>query len=251
MITEIKIPKYEQRFFGDEPDITDFSINTDLIVAYNWYNYVCSTEDAKKFVIEYLKSKNAKKLVAVVEQLDPLELRHIGWNLRIKSRGGILPADVETKTLDSLDALIKRQLSKKKKAPAPDKPVVSIQERINTKVQEIIGDFETELDKFALEGVTEFDPEAFIKIHDIKPLISKRISVYYEGLAAEIEEAIKGKDTDLKEAYRGWQKPKLKKFLELIRSIIDAGQQSKKRKKPKNVKRNSTSSVVSKRKNRS
>lgn len=251
MVTEIKIAKYDQRFFGNEPDVTEESTKTDLIMVYNWYNYVCSNEDAKKFVLDYLYDKRAHKLIAVVDQIDPLDLRHVGWNLRIKLRGGILPKDIETKTLDTLDELIKKQLAKKKKKIILDRPVVSIQERINTKVQEIIGDFESELDKFALDGTTEFNPETYIKTNDIKPLISKRVSAYYECLANEIEEAIKGKDEDLKEAYRGWKKTKLKKFLELIRSIIEAGQQVKKRKKSKNVKRNGTSPSISKRKNRS
>lgn len=212
------------KFFGEEPDVTVNTSKIDMIHVYNWYNYICTNEDSKQFVIEYLQNKNAKKMIRAVEQIDPLKLRHVGWNLRIKYRCGELPQWAEDAALEKLEALVKEQEQKKRKiAEDPARVVVSVQERINTKVSEIIGDFEVEIDKFALTGETTFNPEHYIKSNDIKPLIAKRIAVYYEPLYKEIEAVLKGEDKALKEAYQDWKKPKLKKFLELIGSIIDAG----------------------------
>lgn len=224
-ISKLKISKDEFRFWGDEPDITSNSTKIDMINVYNWYNYICTTEESKQFVLDYLNSKNAKKLVKLVEQIDPLKLRHIGWNLRIKYRGCELPKWAEDSTFESLQKLTKEQEQKNKcpKVEDPNRSVVSIQDRINIKLAEIIGDFEHQLDIFADAGETEFVPSTYIKANEIKPMIAKRIAAYYEPLYSEIEGVLSGKDVDLKQAYRAWEKPKVKKYLEFIGDIIAAG----------------------------
>lgn len=221
-VNKLKISKDDLRFFGEEPNITAASTTIDMINVYNWYNYICTSEESKQFVLDYLVSKNNKKLIKAVEQIDPIKLRHIGWNLRIKHRGCELPKWAEDATLEKLDQLAKEHEQKKKKiVEDPNKP--SIQDRINTKLSEIIGDFEHQIDMFAATGETEFVPSTYIQANEIKPMIAKRIAAYYEPLYAEIESVLSGKDPDLKQAYGSWKKVKLKKFLDLLGDIISAG----------------------------
>lgn len=221
---KLKITKDELRFFGEEPDISAESKTIDLINVYNWYNYICTTDESKQFVIDYLTSVNARKMIRWVSEIDAIKLRHIGWNLRIKYRGGELPPEIETSTFEKLNKLIEEQKEKKTVVIIdPDRPVVSVQDRINTKLSDIIGDFENEIDAFATTGSTTFVPSDYIKIHDIKPLLAKKIAAYYTPLLQEIESVLDGKDEDLKAAYSGWKKPKLKKFQDLLESIVQIG----------------------------
>ena len=85
----------DERYMGDEPTISSESSRSDIIRAYNWYNYFYNVDDAKGFTISYLKNKKANKtIINRVNQINALDLANIGWNCRILMNGGNLPDEI-------------------------------------------------------------------------------------------------------------------------------------------------------------
>jgi hypothetical protein len=58
----------------------------------------------------------------------------------------------------------------------------------------------------------------------VKPAIAQRIADYYKPLYSEVYDALNGKDAQLKEGYSHWTKPKLRAYVEFIKSIVSAAE---------------------------
>jgi hypothetical protein len=220
-----------------EPKITEKSTQLDLVAAYNWYNEYYESDDAKSFALAFLKqNKKDKKLIKKTSQVKSINLRFVGWNCRILSNGNKLPADVETKMWKKLDDLVAKEEYVADVVPDatvpvdlenPETNVISIRERVENRASELIGDMEVLLDKFYTNGET-FDPAQWFRNQSIKPQIAKIIRDYYTPLYSEVFDASTatagGKNSDLAYAYRGWKKSQLKKYVELLKSILAAAE---------------------------
>lgn len=215
------------RYVGaHDPVITETSTSVDLILAYNYFNYFYGAEDAKSFVLTFLKSRKVPKAqLKKAQQIRPYDLLTIGWNCRIMLNGGKLPEDIRKSSMSRLQKLIDNvELGKKKETTKTTKVVVSVQDHIRNKAGELIGDLEEQIDVFLVNQKSDFNATAWFQGMGIKPLIAKRIAEYYQPLYEEIYEAIRGKDPELKEAYKGWKKSALKRYLEFIKSILSASE---------------------------
>jgi hypothetical protein len=210
------------KYVGDEPVLDEGCSESDLARALNWYNYVCSTDQAKEFVLIYLKSVKYDR--NEIKKVSKSKLPNsIGWMCRILSQGGNLPDEYEDRVWVKIKAAVKAF------EPDPeeiiiDKPVVSIQERVRDKTAELIGDIENQLDTFFKTGKLSFDVTAWMRQKDIKPAISQKIAEYYKPLYAELFDALQGKDIELKDAYSHWKKAQLKTYIEIVKSIIIAAE---------------------------
>ena len=226
-----------EKYFGSEPTISSNSANIDIIRFYNWYNYNNDSDDAKGYVADYLKSqvkdkkmnastsKKFKAFIKALPQIDANKLRTIGWNCRNLSRGGTLPETIESKMWSTLEALCASVVVEEpKEESAIVEPVISIQSRVEAKAADVIASLEEEVDKFIRSGVPDFDVAAWMRASAIKPAIAKKVGEYYQPLYSELYDAYVGKDADLKEAYKGWKRPALKKYMEFIKSIISTSE---------------------------
>lgn len=214
----------DEKYMGDEPTISRDSSRIDLIHAYNWYNYFYDVDDAKKFVISYLKSKKANKSVmARIDQIESIQLRSIGWNCRILINGGTLPDDIKQQFSDKLQTLINNVNPKKSKLDNEDRVVTTVQERIQNRANELIGDLEEQIDIFIRNGKNDdFKTSVWFRDNIIKAPVAKKIVDYYKPLYDQVFDALQGKDEQLVEYYRKWKKTTLKKYLEFIKEIISA-----------------------------
>lgn len=212
----------DAKYWGAEPDLSDEPTQIDLIKAYNWYNAQHSSDEAKAFVVTFLRANKAsKEIIRKISRTNSDKLRTIGWNCRILSNGGKLPKDISDKMFLKI-----KELADAMTAPEPEPeeevvtPVVSIQERINNKASELIADLECEIDCFCDDTKHKFDCGKWFRDKSVSPQISQKIVDFYKPLYAEIFDAIEGKDEQLKEAYSRWKKPRLKAYLEFVKSII-------------------------------
>ena len=220
----VKRPKFaDEKYLGAEPEVNENSTQTELARAYNWFNYFYTSDDAKAFTISYLKSiKYDKHVIDRLSSVKSIDLHNIGWNCRLLSTGSTLPGEL----WDNIETRIK-QLSAdivetiETTEDQPQTKVVSIQDRINNKASDLIGELEEELDVFFQEGVIQFDIKKWSVEKGIKPQIAKRIVEHFRPQYEEIVEAQEGKDADLVEAYKGWRKPVLKIMGLFLKKIID------------------------------
>lgn len=213
----------EEQYVGTEPTITADSTNLELVRAYNYFQYYYNAEDAKSFVISFLKSRKVSKSIIKKVQLIPaIALVNIGWNCRLMQHGSVLPEEIRASTMGKLDKLVKAVVEKKDEEEP--KVVISIQERVDNKASALIGELEEHVDAFLNGGDSEIDVVGWFTSNNIKPAIAKRIAEFYQPLYEEVYDATQSKDADLKYAYRRWKKPALKKYLTFIKSILSAAE---------------------------
>lgn len=210
----------DEKYLGSEPDLRGETTVAELIGAYNWYNYFYNTEQAKAFVLEYLREMKKKDLAKRIARVAPDRLKTIGWNCRILFLGGTLPEGYEERMWEKLTNLSKQPVKKVVVIDTPDKPVISIQERVNRKASDLIGELEEILDEYTTTRKTSFNISKWLMQKDVKPAIAQKIADKYKPVYSELYDALQGKDVDLKVAYSHWKKTDLKKYVEFVRGFI-------------------------------
>ena len=246
----------DEKYLGSEPDLRGDVSNAQIISAYNWYNYFYDGEEAKAFVISYLKEfhKTEKELIKNVSRINGNLCRTIGWNCRILNLGGQLPLEIQERNIAKIRSLAN---ASKAEAEAEEvgaekeevKTVISIQERVINRANELIADIEVQIDNFYRDGST-FKPSDWLSQQDVKPQIAQRIADYYKPLYSEAFDALNGKDVQLKEGYARYKKPQLKAYVEFLRSIISAAETRatvvKATRKPRKKKEKSPVQIIAK-----
>ena len=247
----------DEKYLGSEPDLRGDVSNAQIGQAYNWYNYFYDADQAKSWVIDYLKEfhKQDKDLIKNANRIDANYCRTSGWTCRILLLGGNIPEDLRERTeakIRTLAGAAARASVREAEAPAKEevvRPVISIQERVANRANDLIADIEGHLDNFYRDGVV-FKPSDWLSQHDVKPAIAQRIAEYYKPLYAELFDAYNGKDVQLKEGYASWKKTKLKIYLEFVKSIVSAAETRatvvKAARKPRKKKEKSPVQLVSK-----
>lgn len=244
----------DSKFHGDEPTLDVNATNTDIIRAWNWFNYYHDSEDAKGFVIAYLKTQKKKDLLKRVAKVDASKLRSIGWNCRLLSNGSSLPPDMLKDMWVRLEQLAPPDTASEREEPVVTAKVVSIQDRINARASDLIALLEDQIDIFIRNGANEFNAEAWFREQIIKPQVAKKIAAYYSPLYAELFDAYKGTDKELLDAYSHLKKAQIKRYMEFVKSIISvadtqvvaAQTQVKKSRKPRKKKEKPAGVLVSK-----
>jgi hypothetical protein len=230
----------DEKHMGAEPDLRGEVSNSDIILAYNWYNYFYDSAQAKEWVIEYLKEfhKTEKDLIKNANRIDDSRCRTNGWNCRILLLGGNLPdgikerneariraladeANTSDRGRDTGGAEAEEEVGTKKEEVA--KQVISIQERVANRANDLIANIEEQIDVFYRDG-TQFKASDWLSQNDVKPAVAQYIADYYKPLYSELFDALSGKVPDLREAYSHYTKPKLKAYVEFIKSIVSAAE---------------------------
>ena len=219
----VRRPKFaDEKYLGPEPTVTEDSTQSELARAYNWFNYFYTSDDAKAFTISYLKSiKYDKHIITKLGAVKSVELHNIGWNCRLLATGSTLPEGLWKAIEKRLILLSSTVLDVSETEEDQPTKVVSIQDRINNKASDLIGELEEQTDVFFQEGVIQFDVKKWSLEKGIKPQIAKRIAEHFRPQYDEITEALEGKDPDLVEGYKKWRKPVLKIMALFIKRIID------------------------------
>lgn len=244
----------DEKYLGVEPDLRGEVSNAEIINAYNWYNYFYDADQAKSWVIEYLKEfhKTEKELIKNANRINPNICRTSGWNCRILLLAGNLPNELQERNIARIRTLAAgagRNAEAEEAAQEEVKQVISIQERVTNRANELIGEIEENIDNYYRDE-SAFKVAEWLSNREVKPMIAQKIADYYKPLYAEIFDALNGKDEQLKEGYASWKKPKLKAYLEFIKSIVAAAETRativKSARKPRKKKEKPASVVVAK-----
>lgn len=219
-------------------DETEYNITDPKIVrALNWYNYNHSKADAKKFIVKYYKSLDNKDMVKLAKKFDELKIiNSVGWFCDMLTNGANL--------IDE-DGVIFSKIEDLEKNPEkymPDKPVkieakkdkrtISPKDRMKAFHNEYVIAIDVAIEAFVENGCKE--PNDF-SLYDY---LDKLKNAYYNGiieefkpLRDELEQALEGKDKDLKESYTFLTKPELKRYLKYVESIETSVETIKKKRK--------------------
>lgn len=236
-----------KKHLGDEPVFTAPLTKMDYMNALNWYNYMCTNSEAKEYIVDYLKNigkvVEAKKFKSVPDSLVPTT---VAWICRMLSKGYKLP----TETKEYIDSRINDSYKYIKETEEEDsKPVVSIQDRMKERSHDILGEIEGMIDDYIHQNV-EFSLYEWLQANSIPAAYATNIINKLSPVLGELIEAYDGKDEQLKEGYRQYKKPDLKKLISFYNTLIeDAERYSSNTKKVRTARKPRTVSVEKKIKN--
>lgn len=216
-LTSVK--DYEKVFSGGEP--TWKNGEQSIVKALNWYNYHSDSSDSKKYTIQYLKEiKESKETIDAIERASEDLFLNLGFVCRIKQRGGPL-TEKNNEWINSMIHSIKNKTQKTQKTKTIETKPVSIQERIQEKSKEIIGEIESVIDDcFLVRDFTAIDPYEIMQSLSVKGVHANHIISFFSKREKEYEEVIKSKDAQIIEGYSNFSKKELKEYLAYIKKII-------------------------------
>lgn len=229
------IEKAERLSKGVEVVIDPDNYKSGLLRALNYYNANHDDKDKKKWFISHYAKVDKKTAVSLLK-VDEYHFRYAGILARLQDGGSAL----EQKELDYFNERVqflkeqigerqKSQIKQDKKDAATAALVASqpsIQQRMDEKAHDLAGEIEGAIDDYIINKSSDFSTKNYLLANEVSAPIAKRIGEFYVGLAAELREAIAGKDEQLNEGYSFLTKRELKKFAEFVEGIIaDCDQQ--------------------------
>jgi hypothetical protein len=182
----------------------------DLIHAFQWYNHNKESRDARKYLIEYL-TKNNEITPLQKQAADSLNLSWNivdGWLARCLSRGAWIPDTTFNNFKERMNVFRERLdkiVAEKGLAAtivADTSNVISIQERVQGKVDYFIMELEGKFDDVWHEqSGEEFVPYTWMVENEVKPMHASKIAEYFKQRAADWIAIIESKDEYVKESY--------------------------------------------------
>ncbi len=221
------IEEYEKKASGGEPTWTNVEVSlyedVPLSKALNWYAYHCSDKESKKYTIQYLKDKKASKnIIDDIDRVPEDKFKNLGFVCRMKLRGAPLTEKNDKwieNSIENLRSLFKE--STKEEESKVEKVGPSIQERIEDKAREHIGELEGVIDEcVAKKSFTHINPYEWMQARQVKAVHIKFIVSFCEKRIIELQEVIAGKDEQLVEGYSNFKRTLLKRYLDFLNTIM-------------------------------
>lgn len=179
-ITRSAIKSFDDKAYGPEPiQIKNF---TD---ALNWYNYMSDEDQSRDWFFTYVKKNYTKGEVAALRKLPKWKIsKTLGSVARILTNGNVLP-DRNMEYFDrSVKDLVKMAASVVEKVETEETPktTVTIQDRVQAKIYNLITDCEE-----ALDTIQDFNVYNWLQAKEATPQAANALREYYSKFAADHE----------------------------------------------------------------
>ena len=231
--------KGEEPIFKTQPTPEERRLK--MMWAYNWYGYVSYKKQAKKWIVEYLATKDkeqSKKFSAIKDSWTPTT---VGWLIRMQQTGLELTAEeVEYISVKANEAIVNNANSlAKDEAEQVDKPKANkpnIQEIMIERAHMAAGEIDSVWDEYLSGDIKSNEKPQIQQFLAERNILAQHVNIIKEQWTTqkrEIEDAVAGVDADLSEGYSCWTKTQQKnmiKYCALIIAELDAYHQSKKAK---------------------
>lgn len=208
------------KFIGDEPLPQVYESEGVLATSYNWYNYNYGSKDGIPWIVEYMKANgySSAEISAFRAAPDWKPGITLGAFCRMVNIGSTLPEYSYQWAKRKIQEVIEYQ---RPKTSSVQTSSITIADRIKDKVSNMIGDFEEQIDMFVENGFkSDFDAFEYMKKNDVKAAQAAKVSDFYSPLKAELEAALAGKDSQLKEGYSKLTKAQMKALLDFVSSFV-------------------------------
>jgi hypothetical protein len=249
-----------ERAYGTEPSWSAESFASEeerdsaLQRALNWYWGKGTKREKKRWVLEYCKHvKMNAEHIKCVAQNSIKSYSGIAHLCRMLTRGAPLSDETKEKITSDIDALRcsgAAVLAKRHACAGP-----SIQERIEQKYREYLGDIDMLVDSAvtacASKGEIKFDPVGWATTRGVKPMHCGKIATYIETTyLQEMALAYAGKDEQLVEGYSFLTRPRFKKLIQVLSETANAfrtfADEKRSERKPRKKKEKSPSQITKK-----
>jgi len=236
----------QEKISGAEPKFTGKEMtNGDMVQALNWYAINRDSKSSLKYATDYFK----KNKIKVSQQALSSTVTTFGFLCRLKNNGAIF-SEAQQQSFQKYMDYINNYVDVKVDDTKPKTNVITIQDRIDEKVREIIGDLEGSFDEFILSDYKKtFSPYALMQ-NRAKSIHASKIMEFYKKKRQEFDYVLNTDDKDIKEGYSNFNKPQLKKLVAICDSIISdcikISGEVKQTRKPRKRKVKSPEQLVSK-----
>ena len=184
-ITRTQIKSIDDKYYGREPLIVDASDHGAYRDALNWYNYMHEQDQAREWLLEYMKKNGFEKAAIADIRRCPKHTvpTTIGWQARMMMNGNALSEESMNFFNQQIDRLYAIGIkSKEVQEIKAEKPVVSIQERTQAKIQQLITECEEAIDNDSTLNIYEW-----LQGKEANPLAAAAIRDYYAKCVADFE----------------------------------------------------------------
>ena len=141
-ISRKTIKSIDDKAYGFEPIVI-----AKLGDALNWYNYMSSDDQSRDWFFEYVKKNYSKNDVALLRKLPKWKIsKTLGNVARIMNNGNVLPQVNLDYFNNSVTALLSEASALREETDEQPKTVVSIQDRVQSKIYQLITECEEAID---------------------------------------------------------------------------------------------------------
>ena len=239
--TKVRNPAFhDEKYTGGEPDwdasdieLSDADFDHKLRKSFYYYNYYYSQKDARKNVVEWVRLQtkrfNKEQIKAFERSGDRsipmtaccLIMAHIRANMPLKPRHIEFLDECILKAIDGADPEVQEVVEEVKEVyRAP-----TIQDRLNEKTSELIGDIEGVYDDVTRAIKTDFKPYDFFVAKNVVQSQLGKYEELYKARKQELELAMAKKDADLKEGYAHYKATDFKRMIAWIDKLMSAIEQ--------------------------
>lgn len=224
----------DEKYTGGEPTwdteralkMDDDTFDNHMRRSFYYYNYFYNQKDAKKYVVDYLKNTEyTKEQIKAFERSADRAIPMTVCSLVMANRAGMPLKDKHISFIKECVAKAITGAEPEEDVPTGEiintAPKPTIQDRMNEKTAETIGELEGYFDE-VLTGATKFKHYDFFTANNVPQSQLSKYEEMYIKRGAEIEQAQSGTDEQLKEAYDHWKAADYKRVLGWIRDLIDA-----------------------------
>ena len=209
---------------GGEPTWNPSQDDSQLVHILNWYSQNKDSSDAQKYFVEYFKRQgkpeNELKIVSV---LPAWEIGSHGWLARMALLSPSFPVQYLDKLDEKYSVLITRQVKQAVDDIAHKKEKPNIQDRLEEKFRDYVGEVEAWLDDFFANNFSStISPLQFFQDNKLLFVQAKRLADHYRRKNLnELTLALTGQDEQLVEAYAHLGKSGIKKTISFLELIIN------------------------------
>lgn len=226
------------KYMGKEPIFTPGHKMSYIehALAYNWYNMMSDTEEAREFLVTYLeetnRSEEAEQISFIPDNYLPPT---ICWIARMKLNGLIVPENTDEYFERVLKKTITNHTDIKASTAVVNSEKLSVAEYSRIKVIDFCSDLEDDI----MAG-TSFSMYDRLKAVDFPSKLTSRVRYFFEPLLDEVQGALDKSDPDLVEGYSRYTTKQLKAKVAVLSQLIDDceryGSNTKKSKAPRQKK---------------
>jgi hypothetical protein len=224
----------DTEYLGPEPM---FAVQPDpdrrrvaLMRSFTWYGRFYGKKDAKEFLVQYLDLRERTQEAKIMRKVDEKEcINTLCWLSRMELRGLEL-SETESDTLQNeikrlLESVHKPQVIESTATGAPEAPTrPNIQDILKDKAREAGGELEGLFDEYITSGAGSkhtLRPMDEVAKKNVMPQHISLLTEVWKKKLNEIEEVIKGTDSQLVQGYQHLTKTQLKNIVKFIELVIN------------------------------
>jgi hypothetical protein len=237
---ERRIAFADEKYTGGEPEwdtekalaMDDATFDNRLRRCFYYYNYHYNQKDCKKYVVEWVKSKPDmfdKTQASAFNRSPDRSMSMTACSLIMAHRKGmpLKPRHIEFLKESVLEAIkdAEPEVVETAKDDTPKAYVPTIQDRLNEKTSELIGELEGMFDDVVTNTAEKFKPYDWFSTNNVVQSQLSKYEAVFAKRKAEFEEAQGKKDEQLKEAYSFLKAADFKRILGWLDDLLSAVEQ--------------------------